>query len=785
MQTFFVNADAVGGASQVLISSVELYVKSKPNRDRNSSGLTNPDISVQICKATSSSVDITGMSNATRAKKSWDQITASSDATVATVFTFDPPIAVMSNEYYGIYVQPSDQGYQLWEAKQGDRLVNTNTASSGPNGRYDGSLYMVTNDTSTRAASNRDLKFGVSAARFSSNVTAAVTFISENYEYLTVNNKRGSFMNGERVFMDTSNKDLTVKVYADLPGSLQINAATTRVIGNGSNFSTLSAGQYIVLSVATEANTYAIATVNNVVNSTVLFLKEPVPFSSNGFNGKYTVSPVADVADATPYFDRTNEMVLFKSSANSTYRFLTGGLRGVKVTGQGAGYANGNVIRVVNPSGADALFEIKTSAAGAISSLNVLNPGEKFTGTPNNIRIEVSSIDNTLKAGNPGANATISVSADQVGTILRGHISGASANLVSVDNKPIAEMWPIFQEINPTDGTIKAEHTFSDGSPLGAGEYGYTTSKLGLLNTLDNYNALLGSKSNEAAANTGPSGRFNITMSVNKGNGFLFETPIIETRYASVMTYENDINNDATNEHTNSGNAVSKYISKRIRFEGDAPSEDLIVYVRAARPKGTDIKVYGKFHNSVDDESFDDKLWTELEKMTPDVFSNPTDKNANVQIEYSIPQSPPVDIKLAGLVSTSNNSANVVGVGTSFSNTLIGKLVRISSPLNPKNHQIAAVDSVTNTTFLTLTSPVVNNSVQESVVGNGLTIDLLKYSGVAFNNILNDNVARYHTMSNQAEIDGFDTFAIKVVLLSNNKYIVPSVNDIRMMGVSA
>jgi hypothetical protein len=57
--------------------------------------------------------------------------------------------------------------------------------------------------------------------------------------------------------------------------------------------------------------------------------------------------------------------------------------------------------------------------------------------------------------------------------------------------------------------------------------------------------------------------------------------------------------------------------------------------------------------------------------------------------------------------------------------------------------------------------------------------------GTGFNNILNDNVARYYTQTNQAEIDGFDTFAIKIVLLSDNKYIVPTVEDIRMVGVSA
>lgn len=786
VQTFFVNSSAVNGSSQVLLTSVDLYVKKKPNRSGNKSGLTNPSIVVQICPATRDAPDLTNMVGIPLARATWDEVVLSADGSTPTRFTFDAPITLPSDAYYGIYVQLMDDDYELWQAVQGHALVGTNTPTAGPSGRYDGYLFEGSSDTTFRAISDRDLKFGVSVARFSANTTANVGFVAENYEFLTISQLQGTFLTRERVFQDASKTGLAVPVYADLPGTLTINANSTRIVGNNTTFTTtLAANGFVILSDTRDLNNFAIAVVNNVINNTVLFLKEAAPITTNAFSGSYRTGPIAAVFESRPYFNKTNEIILFRSSANSTAKFVTGGLGGVTVSNTGAGYSNTNIVRVVNPTGVDATYTITTNGSGTITSLRVINPGSGFQAPVSNVRIEVSSVDPTLKAGNPGANAVVSVANNQIGLTLRGHLSEASANIISVDNKSISEIWPQFQEINSVDGSITVNHAFSNGAALGVSAGLYRPTILRTFNALPNYPATLASRSNEQTANSGPSSRFNVVFKVNKDAEFLFETPVIESERATVETYENDINNDATNEHTNSGNAISKYIGKRIGFDQDAVSEDLVVYVKGQRPAGSDIKVYAKFHNSIDDEPFDDKLWTELEKTTPDVFTNPYDKTSTTTIGYTIPQYPVVESTLPGVVATANNSANVDGVGTSFNSTLIGRTIRIWSPLNVANHQVASVIAVANTTRLTLGAPVVNNSVQESVVGSGLKMDLLSYTGTAFNNILNDNVARYYTLTNQAEIDGFDTFAIKIVLLSANKYIVPSVEDIRMVGVSA
>ena len=53
-----------------------------------------------------------------------------------------------------------------------------------------------------------------------------------------------------------------------------------------------------------------------------------------------------------------------------------------------------------------------------------------------------------------------------------------------------------------------------------------------------------------------------------------------------------------------------------------------------------------------------------------------------------------------------------------------------------------------------------------------------------WNNIANDNVVRYVT-SSYTEFDTYNTMQIKVVLLSESTHIIPKVEQIQVIGVSA
>ena len=67
------------------------------------------------------------------------------------------------------------------------------------------------------------------------------------------------------------------------------------------------------------------------------------------------------------------------------------------------------------------------------------------------------------------------------------------------------------------------------------------------------------------------------------------------------------------------GNALSKYISRRVTLEDTFDAQDLKVFINAYKPKDTDIKVYYKVHNAEDPEDFEDKSYV--------MFSQETDAN--------------------------------------------------------------------------------------------------------------------------------------------------------------
>jgi hypothetical protein len=277
---------------------------------------------------------------------------------------------------------------------------------------------------------------------------------------------------------------------------------------------------------------------------------------------------------------------------------------------------------------------------------------------------------------------------------------------------------------------------------------------------------------------------FNVTVSEDKR----FSVPYINSGELDFFFYQNDINNtytttrggitDYDTEVDRNGLAKSKYISKKISFGSGKYAEDVVVYLAAYRPANTQIRVYAKLHNSADKDPFDDKAWTPLElKNNIDRYST-DDPNDIWEYTYGLPQYPEVYSTLAGtFLSQLSNTVIATSVDQSAVVTT-GDLVRVYSILTPDNHEVFPVASA-NATTITLLRAVSNNNI----VGD-VGLEKLKYKNVAWNNIANDNVARYVT-SSYTEFDTYNTMQIKVVLLSDNTHQVPKVEQIQVIGVSA
>jgi hypothetical protein len=275
----------------------------------------------------------------------------------------------------------------------------------------------------------------------------------------------------------------------------------------------------------------------------------------------------------------------------------------------------------------------------------------------------------------------------------------------------------------------------------------------------------------------------NVAMSTVT-SGTSFSVPYINAEELDIFVYQNQVSTttkDGTGfdtETAKNGLSESKYISKKITFAENKFAEDTLVYLTGFRPAGTGIQVYAKIHNSSDKETFDDKAWTPLEiKNNLEKYS--ADENDYIEYTYGLPQYPETQTVLSGNFITQNPANAVILTTVDQSGTVgSGNLVRVYDPLLPDNHEVFIALS-SNTTSITVNKKISNTNI----IGN-MAVDKLRYKNVAWNNIANDNVARYVSTS-LVEYDTYNSMQLKIVLLADKTYVVPKVGQIQVIGVSA
>ena len=388
------------------------------------------------------------------------------------------------------------------------------------------------------------------------------------------------------------------------------------------------------------------------------------------------------------------------------------------------------------------------------------------------------------------SNASNSTFKFVTGTRIIGERSGASANVISLDRFQVDNFKPTFQIGNPSTSDYAMVYNIANSSNAMPA----TTNNLELLKfnnavresyilsrslEVDNIN-LYGTERKSAVVN--------VTFNVSVSDANRFSVPYLKTNELDFFFYQNDINNTITatrgsitnydTEVDRNGLAKSKYISKKISFGEGKYAEDVVVYLAGYRPSGTQIKVYAKLHNAADKDAFDDKAWTPLElKNNTDRFSTEDPKDL-WEYTYGLPQYPEIHAGLSGNFLTSSGSNSISTTSDQSSVLSTGDLVRVYDILTPENNEVFPVSSA-NSTAITLFKGVSNTNI----IGD-VGVDKLKYKNVAWNNIANDNVVRYVT-SSYTEFDTYNTMQIKVVLLSESTHIIPKVEQIQVIGVSA
>ncbi|NBO69822.1 DUF4815 domain-containing protein [bacterium] len=310
------------------------------------------------------------------------------------------------------------------------------------------------------------------------------------------------------------------------------------------------------------------------------------------------------------------------------------------IANAGSGYTNGVITHNLSGGGGTGATAAVTISGGAVTDVVVLNPGSGYTSNPtltvssgggSNAVVNVTLNSATLKeydtlynvaksvvfagsfavgdvVGNGTTYAEITAIEDKVMNVIE-------TNIGTIDHTPARIVW----EVAPT--------------ATGAGSVGSTFEgfNFGQEHEFAVENSVYSYSNEQANLNGGKS----LTVKAYMTTQTSTVSPVIDLRKCSLIVVANDVNNDSTNEDTNTGNASSKYISRRVVLDDGQDAEDLKVFLSNQIPTGADVKVYGKFQNASDGSNFDDLDWVQLE-----LTKSPLDGSAKsgfVEYEYTIP----------------------------------------------------------------------------------------------------------------------------------------------------
>ena len=308
IQTFYVDRDRVNAAAEIMLTSIDLYFKAKPDLTKNISGSTNPTVSIWICDINNDQPVPSMRVQDSISVVDYDLVNTSGNAAASTKFTFKNPLLLNTGRYYGLVIKFSDPAYDIWINKQGDRLVDasgpTGTPSPGSLGRFDGKLFSPSSSGQFIQYDDRDLKFKINIAKFT-DTTGEIVLVNKNYEFFTIESWTGNFKGGEYVYQVTANAT----------GTLSISDNKVTIVGTGTSFESHSLGQYIVVENGSGIN--EVLQIQLISNNTLMTVDKAPRFTNASI--AYSVPPVGklkyvSLPSKKLYLDDSN-------AANSTFKF--------------------------------------------------------------------------------------------------------------------------------------------------------------------------------------------------------------------------------------------------------------------------------------------------------------------------------------------------------------------------------------------------------------------------------------------------------------------------------
>ena len=765
------------------------------------------------------------------------EVTVSENASAATNFEFKTPVLLRTNEQYAIVVVPvgGNPDYEIWIGALGgtDQLNNVPIFTNNQLG----SLFVSSNDLNFTPIQNESIKYTAYIANFTTGAATAV-FRNDFADHFVVTNRIGDFISQEKLVVSNNSLKLssltisgsntfTVDERVFQPAGISIaNVAQATAVGTvyfanttkvllrntvgafitsgtlrGETSNTLSgapsfANQSTVTS--TNSNVITVPDANTSVTTDFAVNNFIYVGKNTGANIQILQVVAADAAartltlDANIKFTDTNAIIgRVKDDADLTANFtsITGGdnmfltVTGAEVNAT-SNFANcQGALLIGRTSGAsviitdvyDLMYEGITATIPDIEP-NMTRNSWTFSGTANNTgrtsdatsysianEIPYEFIDKTrvvMSRSNEFATPPSGVAGNSSLTV--------SAILQTSNTKISPYIDTIRNSVTTTHNLVYPESSLS-GYII---DYSNTAGNFAIGDTVQQANATVTSNGTVFFSN---SSVLYVTNVVSSNASSIATFNIANTAvYNATQAITANITAIATfNETGNTVSTATRYISKNVILAEQQDAEDLVCYVTAYRPAGSDLKVYGKFLAGADSDTFQTKDWSALVETTSSALvSSLVNSDDYVELIYELPTSIQI---IANGASVNTTSANIAVSSTSA--FAAGNFVYITNNTTGAMN-VRQVNQLTNSTSMVLSS---NLSFATSNCAVGLIPGLQSQDG-AFKYANNNSATRYVTMTDGV-FDTFKTFAVKVVLVSNNYHIVPKMSDLRCLAL--
>jgi len=805
-QTFYVNEPPPPlGAAGVFLTKVDIFFKEVSD---------TYGIELQIRKTENGLPTASRLPFATKVLPAANCV-ASNTAALATTFEFDTPVFLPSNDLYALVLMPvgGNPDYLAWTGTISETDISTNTPIFVNNST--GDLFISSNDLSWQPVYNEDLKFNLYIANFTS-TTGKAYFRSPNEEWFVYRNLVGNFIPRETIYFGNTPATAVVFNISSLSGTF--TAGDTAYQGNSS---------YIVKGIVTSAN----STVIKLKNTTGAFSNTTL-FNANAaancvanvvlqYNSTTATSNVISVPDSSLFAagnsyiyvqtnNRSNTYILkvtsivnstaiqvnsavaFTDSAATVGRLIANGYMYGKFSG--GSLINGNYYTILDASSANSTVNLANasfsncqvigSASGASAWLKTVFNAPYDSLTPHFLTAIYAntSIDWYLKGTrNDGsytrdANTSISINNEAINefTDYKRIAMSKSNELTTVlgsNGSLVIETTMQTQntKISPVIDTIRSSATIT--SNILSPEADHTGYKLTYIltgaNTIADGATITSTSWGNTATGTVLFSNSTV-MTVSGVNGKFTNTTFTAT--GGVAGYITNAVEYAESKPINYY-FTSRYISKNVILAADQDSEDMITYLTAYRPAGTNFMVFAKILNTADNDLFRNKAWSRMyEASSPQLFSATGSIDDQLEIQYTFPTSQRIYISNTVCNTT---SANVTVNSTQYLSK--GSCIYFGEA---NGFNVRKVVYVTNTTS------VVVDRAPSFVSGNANMgiIPGLEDSTAAFLYDQGNNVVRYVT-SSDAIYDRYIQFAIKIVPIGNNSLIVPRCADVRTLAL--